>query len=98
MQTNDRTLTFPQRNWLLLCILVAILSPLVVHWIQAAAHHESYEQSTHIRPTGNEAGGSNPPAGAPAGNDTSYKVASPANTTGGADSGKKGGASDSGSK
>ena len=78
MDTNDRQLTFPQRNWLLLCIIVAVLSPLVVHWVQAAAHHEAYEQSTHIKPRGNEAGGSNPPAGAPAGSDTSYKVASPA--------------------
>jgi hypothetical protein len=59
---NDKRLSFPQRNWLLLCILVAILSPLVVHWVHGAAQKKVYDQAINPRP---------------AGNDTSYKVASP---------------------
>lgn len=66
--TDNRQLSFPQRNWLLLCILVAILSPLVVHWIQAAAHKESYRQSVDTRP---------PSVGGAGGTDSSYKVATP---------------------
>ncbi|MDR3711800.1 MAG: hypothetical protein P4L51_03205 [Puia sp.] len=64
--TNDRKLSFPQRNWLLLCILVAILSPLVVHLVHRSAESESYKQSMDEKPV--RAGNST---------DTSYKVASP---------------------
>jgi hypothetical protein len=42
---NDRQLSFGQRYWFILCIIVAILSPLVVHWVQVGTHHVSYEQS-----------------------------------------------------
>jgi hypothetical protein len=66
--TDTKQLSFPQRNWLLLCILVAILSPLVVHWIQSGARHESYQQSVDTRP---------PATGGAGGTDTSYKVATP---------------------
>ncbi len=55
--TNDRQLTFPQRNWLLLCILVAILSPLVVHWLQAGAHKEAYRESIETKPVNSDGGG-----------------------------------------
>lgn len=46
---NDRAenekLSFPQRYWLLLCILVAVLSPIIVGWLNAAAHHVIYKQA-----------------------------------------------------
>ena len=73
--TNDRKLSFPQRNWFLLCILVAIISPLVVNLVQRGAEKESYKQSMNEKPV--SAGNST---------DTSYKVASP---PGGTDSSKK---------
>jgi hypothetical protein len=83
--TNDRQLSFPQRNWFLLCVIVAILSPLVVHWVQAAAHKQSYQQSVDVRPAHGDSGAT---GGANAGGkDTSYKVAAPPST----DSSKKGG-------
>lgn len=75
MENTDRKLSFPQRNWLLLCILIAIISPLLVNLIQRAAESESYKQSMHEKPV--SAGNST---------DTSYKIASP---PGGADSSKK---------
>jgi len=42
---NQKKLTFPQRNWLLLCILAAILSAMAVHFVQTAAQKENYRQS-----------------------------------------------------
>lgn len=84
--TNDKKLSFPQRNWLLLCILVAIISPLVVNWVRAGAHKEALQQSLQIQPVNS---GGAPPASGGAGQDTSYKVATPP-TGGSADSaGKK---------
>ncbi|MBS1661357.1 MAG: hypothetical protein JST68_09945 [Bacteroidetes bacterium] len=89
---NDKQLSFPQRNWFLICILVAILSPIVVNWVTAAAHKESKRESMEKKPV--EAvspggGGVTPaPGGAgadSAGKDTSYKMSAPP-----ADSGKKG--------
>jgi hypothetical protein len=74
--TNDRQLSFPQRNWFLLCILVAIFSPLVVHLVQAAAHKESYKESMETRPV--NAGGAAPAGVTAAGaQDSSYKMSSP---------------------
>lgn len=73
--TNDRKLSFPQRNWFLLLVLVAILSPLVVHLVQRGAEKESYQQSMDEKPV--SAGNST---------DSSYKVASP---PAGSDSSKK---------
>jgi len=88
--TNQKGLSFPQRNWFLICILVAILSPLVVHWVQAAAHKEAYKESTEIKPVNSEAatpaaGGAGAAApGVQGGSatdsgkkDSSYKVATP---------------------
>lgn len=71
---NDKQLSFPQRNWLLLCVIVAILSPLVVHWVHAGARHRLYTQETEIRDTGSKA------ASAAGNTDTSNKMASPATT------------------
>lgn len=65
--TNDRKLSFPQRNWFLLCVLVAILSPLIVHYMGRSAEKEVYKQNMDIKPV-NAANAT----------DTSYKVASPA--------------------
>ena len=64
--TDNKNLSFPQRNWFLLCVLVAILSPLSVHFLQTSAQKESYKQSIDIRLSDS----SKP-------NDTSYKVAAP---------------------
>jgi len=47
--TNDRKLSFPQRNWFLLCVLTAILSPLLVHFVQVGARKQAYKQSVDIR-------------------------------------------------
>jgi hypothetical protein len=69
---NDRQLSFPQRNWILMCIVVAILSPLVVDWVRAGAHKQSYQQSIDIKPPSNNAG-----VAAGGGSDTSNKVAAP---------------------
>ncbi len=74
--TNKNNLSFPQRNWLLLCILVAIISPLVVHYVGVAARQGSYQQTIDIKPP-KTAG------------DSSYTVASPpANDTGNKTGGK----------
>jgi hypothetical protein len=62
MENTSTKLSFPQRNWFLLCIIVAVLSPLVVHWIQGRADKHNYENSLNMKP---------------AGTDTSYRVASP---------------------
>lgn len=74
--TNDTQLSFPQRNWFLLCILVAILSPLVVYWVRAAAHKESYKESMEIRPV-NAGGSASAGTTASGGQDSSYKMSSP---------------------
>lgn len=62
---EERGLTFPERNWLLLVILVAIASPLVVHWVWPGHINE---QSSKTGPSTNTA---------KAGNDTTYHVATP---------------------
>lgn len=67
---NDGGLTFPERHWLLLCILMAIFSPLAVHWISAAAHRESYRQSMDQKTVNGGVGGSSPSGGAVAPGDT----------------------------
>lgn len=61
---EDKKLSFPQRNWLLLCILVAILSPITVDMLRGAADHKKYEQAVQDSAVKRE----------PAGNDTSYKM------------------------
>lgn len=69
--TDNKKLSFPQRNWFLICVVVAILSPLVVHFLQASAHKESYKQSIDIRTSSDSSKA----------NDSSYKVASPPDNT-----------------
>jgi hypothetical protein len=69
MENTDKKLSFPQRNWFLLCVLVAILSPLVVHWIQIGAHKESYKQSVDIKSKDSSYKITNPP-----GNDSASKA------------------------
>ena len=49
MDNTDKQLSFPQRNWFLLCVIVAVLSPLVVHWVQTGAHKQAYQQSVDIQ-------------------------------------------------
>jgi hypothetical protein len=44
---DNKRLSFPQRNWLLLCIIVAILSPIVVHLLQSGADSKNYNAATH---------------------------------------------------
>jgi hypothetical protein len=68
--TDNKQLSFPQRNWFLICVVVAILSPLVVHFLQASAQKQSYKQSIDIRS-----------ADSSKALDTSYKVASPPDHT-----------------
>lgn len=74
--TDTKQLSFPQRNWFLLCVLVAILSPLIVHWVQTGAREKVYQQSINTRPPSTQP---NNPAttGGAGGTDTSYKVANP---------------------
>jgi hypothetical protein len=47
--TDNRKLSFPERNWLLLCILVAIISPIFVDFVRIGARRETYKQSVDIR-------------------------------------------------
>jgi hypothetical protein len=75
---NDKHLSFPQRNWFILCVIVAILSPIVVHLVASGARSKVYKQSTEVRAADTATAS---PNGA-AGTDTSYKVAAP---PGGAD-------------
>jgi len=84
--SNDR-LSFPQRYWLLLCIAVAILSPILVNSLQALAHKSSYNQAMDRKPVQGASGSLSPSGGAVAQGDTSsanretkdtsYKVAAP---------------------
>jgi hypothetical protein len=82
---NDKQLSFPQRNWFILCVIVAILSPVVVHLISAGARSEAYKQSTEVRAADTTAASATGTAGSGRA-DTSYKVASP---PGGADTANK---------
>jgi hypothetical protein len=38
MKTHDTGLTFPQRNWLLLCILTAIIVAIAYYLIDSSMH------------------------------------------------------------
>ncbi len=62
MENVNKNLSFPQRNWFLLCVLVAILSPLIVHWVQAGAHKEAYKQSIDIKTKDQSDQIANPPS------------------------------------
>jgi len=67
---EDKGLNFAERHWLLIAIFVAILSPLVVHWVQAAAHRESYHESMDQKPLNGGVGATSPSGGAVAPGDT----------------------------
>jgi hypothetical protein len=71
LDTEKVKLSFPQRYWLLLCILVAIFSPIFVGWLNDAAHHTAYLQSIEARRVQGGSGGSSPSGGAVAPGDTS---------------------------
>lgn len=68
---EDKGLNFAERHWLLLCIIVAILSPLIVHWVQGAAHRESYRESLEQPVVKGGVGATSPSGGAVAPGDTS---------------------------
>ena len=63
VDTENEKLSFPQRYWLLLCIIVAIFSPLIVNWLDAAAHHMAYKQATESSSTNGASSGSSPSGG-----------------------------------
>jgi hypothetical protein len=63
---ENKNLSFGQRNWLLLCVIVAILSPFLVHVLRVVAHKKLYKQATTIRTSDSSKA-----------KDTSYNVASP---------------------
>ena len=99
--TNDKKqLTFPQRNWLLLCLIVAILSPLAVHLVQGAAREKVYDQAIHPAPTASDTSykmsaspGDSAKGGAgatPGGTGTSPGGAAPGGAKGAGDSSAKG--------
>lgn len=69
---KEARMSFPQRHWLIMCVLVAILSPIAVHAIQNMARKSNYNQAMETKPAASGAGAM--PASA---KDTSYKVAAP---------------------
>jgi hypothetical protein len=71
VDTANERLSLPQRYWLLLCILVAIFSPLVVQWLNAEAHNIAYKQATEHPAVSGGSGGTSPSGGAVAPGDTS---------------------------
>lgn len=73
MENVSTKLSFPQRNWFLLCIIVAILSPLLVHWLHVGAQKVTYMQAIDPKVKGSSSKDSsykipNSPTTAPAGN------------------------------
>ena len=71
-EEEDIKLSFPQRYWLLLCILVAIISPIAVNWLNAAADRVAYRQATEVKPVpGSGADGSAASGGTAAVGDSS---------------------------
>src|SRR3954447_26588459 len=45
METHERGLTFPQRNWLLLCFLTAIIVAVAYYLIDTNTRHNSAQQN-----------------------------------------------------
>src|ERR1700742_5045883 len=64
------SLSFPQRHWFILCLIVAIISPIAVSAIQTMTRKEAYKQSTE-QSVGNTGSGDT------TAKDTSYHVAAP---------------------
>jgi hypothetical protein len=67
---NVNALTFPQRNWLPLCVIIAIVSPLVVSGFKSVTHKKVEKVSV-------ERNGAAYLSGDSAARDTSYHVATP---------------------
>lgn len=63
VDTENEKLSFPQHYWLLLCIVVAIFSPLAVNWLDAAAHHMAYKQATESTSANSSSGSASPSGG-----------------------------------
>ena len=81
---HEQQLSFGQRYWLLICIIVAIVSPIAVGWLQAGRHHDLYNEEMEQRRPGAQSGpgtmssdtGTAGSAGSTS-KDTSYHVAAP---------------------
>ncbi|HEV2354851.1 MAG TPA: hypothetical protein VGR89_11435 [Puia sp.] len=71
---HEERLSFPQRNWLLLCVIVAIVSPIFVHAIHVEVARKWYNHSVRQR---QNAVGTNNSDSEKVTRDTSYHVASP---------------------
>jgi hypothetical protein len=55
-EERQQQLSFPQRYWLLIVIVVAIVSPIIVGWLDAAAHQHNYREATEQRAVGGGSG------------------------------------------
>ena len=55
MKTHETRLTFPQRNWLLLCILTAIIVAIAYYLIETNMHATA--RPNEIQPTSGTANG-----------------------------------------
>jgi hypothetical protein len=63
MATHERRLTFPQRNWLLLCFLTAIIVALAFYIVDKSSRHHSREGQVQT---------TSGPTSVPNGGDTSH--------------------------
>ena len=68
MKTHDTGLTFPQRNWLLLCVLTAIIVAIAYYLIDSSLHKNTHQ---------NEIQTTSGPTTVPNGGDTSHTVGIP---------------------
>jgi hypothetical protein len=57
METHQRRLTFPQRNWLLLCIITAIIVAIAYYLIANANRRPTTNTQTTSAPANIENGG-----------------------------------------
>ncbi|HEY6976527.1 MAG TPA: hypothetical protein VH396_09555 [Chitinophagaceae bacterium] len=62
MKTRDARLTFPQRNWLLLCIITAIIVAIAYYLIDANIRHKNPTGTTTNAPSAVSNGGDTAPA------------------------------------
>ncbi len=74
VENIDPGLSFPQRNWLLLCLLIAVVSPLLVSGISTLAHRRMHAVSTQQNGTAYQSDDTTR-------RDTSYHVAQPPGQT-----------------
>jgi hypothetical protein len=64
MRTRDTSLTFPQRNWLLLCIITAIIVAIAYYLIDTNIRHKNL-QPTETTISGPSASDTAPAQGIP---------------------------------